>query len=362
MTDEGPRLPPARDLGRTTLGVAFLVGMIVGTLWIIRPFLGPTIWATTIVVASWPLMQIVERWLGGRRALSTLCMTVLLVLCFVIPLTFTIVVIAVNVDVIVAWVTSLGSLSLPQPPAWLERVPLVGATLAAQWRDIVSAPGDLATRFAPYARTGVGWLLGLVGGVAGLAVDLLIIVAVSAYLYARGEEAAEFLRRFAHRLAGPRGERSVALAGGAIRGIAQGVIVTALIQALLAGLGLAAAGVPFAPVLTAVGVVLGIAQVGTLPVLAPAVGWLYWTAHPAWATALLVWTVFVVSIDNVIRPLLIRRGADLPLPLIFAGVLGGILGFGIIGIFIGPVVLAVSYALLVDWIESGGAESAPPSS
>jgi predicted PurR-regulated permease PerM len=138
-----------------------------------------------------------------------------------------------------------------------------------------------------------------------------------------------------------------------------GVVVTALIQGLLAGLGLVVTGVPFAAILTVVCVFLAIAQIGVLPVLACAVAWMYWTGSPAWATGLLVWTLFVVSIDNVLRPVLIRRGADLPLPLIFAGVLGGIVGFGIVGIFIGPVVLGVTYTLLVDWVKGGETTAAP---
>jgi predicted PurR-regulated permease PerM len=135
--------------------------------------------------------------------------------------------------------------------------------------------------------------------------------------------------------------------------VALGVIVTALVQALLAGLGLAVAGIPFAGLLTALIVLLTIAQLGPLPVLGPAVVWLYWKDDLVWATALLVWTLVVGSIDNVLRPFLIRKGANLPLPLIFIGVLGGLISFGIIGIFVGPVVLAVTYTLLVDWVQSG---------
>lgn len=360
MVDESERVTPTRDLARTTLGVAFLAAMIVGTLWIIRPFLGAAIWATTIVVATWPVMLTLQGRLGGRRTLAVLAMTLLMLLCFIIPLALAVTVIVVNVDPIVAWVTSLGTLGLPPPPAWLERVPLVGRTIAARWAEIVSAPGDVAADIAPYARTAVGWFVSLVGGAARLAVELLLIVVIAACLYARGERAAEFACRFAHRLAGPRGERSVGLAGGAIRSIALGVVVTAIVQALLAGIGLAVAGVPFAAVLTAVTVLLAIAQIGTLPVLGPAVAWLYWKGDAGWATGLLVWTVFVVSIDNVLRPVLIRRGADLPLLLIFAGVLGGVIGFGIIGIFIGPVVLAVTYTLLLDWMDRGAADTPSP--
>jgi len=116
--------------------------------------------------------------------------------------------------------------------------------------------------------------------------------------------------------------------------------------------GGAVTGVPFAGLLTAAIVLLTIAQIGPLPVLLPAVAWLYWTDNVSLAGVLLVWTVVVAGIDNVIRPFLIRKGADLPLLLIFAGVIGGMFGFGIIGIFIGPVILAVSYTLLLDWMNS----------
>jgi predicted PurR-regulated permease PerM len=138
-----------------------------------------------------------------------------------------------------------------------------------------------------------------------------------------------------------------------------GVIGTALVQCALAGLGLAVVGIPYAGVLTAVMFLLGVAQVGPIPVMLAAVAWLYWKGLATLATVLLVWTVFVGTIDNVLRPLLIRRGAGLPLLLVFAGVIGGIIGFGIIGLFIGPVLLAVSYTLLVDWIAEPAPETAP---
>jgi predicted PurR-regulated permease PerM len=342
-----------RDLARTTLGVGFLAAMIVGTLWVLRPFLAAAIWAVTIVVATWPIMLAVQARLGGRRPVAVMVMTVVFLLGLIVPLSGAIVVVLVNADVIVGWATSLASLTFPAPPGWLERVPLVGPRLLAKWHEVAASPGEFSAGLAPYARIIVSWLVGLAGSIARLLVEFVLIVAIAAFLYARGEGAADFVRRFAHRLAGERGERSVGLAGRAIRGVALGVIVTALVQAVLAGLGLAVAGVPFAALLTAVIVLLTIAQIGPLPVLVPAVAWLYWKNDPVWATVLLVWTLVVSSIDNVLRPFLIRKGADLPLVLIFAGVLGGLVGFGFIGIFVGPVVLAVTYTLVVDWIQSG---------
>jgi predicted PurR-regulated permease PerM len=144
----------------------------------------------------------------------------------------------------------------------------------------------------------------------------------------------------------------VVLAGQAIRAVALGVVVTAIVQSTAAGIGLAVSGVPYVTVLTAVIFMLCIAQLGPVLVLAPAVAWLYWSGDPVWGTVLLVWTVFVGVLDNVLRPILIKRGADLPLLLIFAGVIGGLVSFGIIGLFVGPVVLAVTYRLLESWVAN----------
>jgi predicted PurR-regulated permease PerM len=141
------------------------------------------------------------------------------------------------------------------------------------------------------------------------------------------------------------------LASQAIRGVALGVVLTALAQSLLAGLGLAIAGVPFAGMLTAVMLLLCLAQVGPMLVLVPATIWVYWSGDNLWGTLLLVWTLFVGTLDNFLRPFLIKQGADLPLLLIFAGVIGGLLSLGLLGIFVGPVVLAVAYTLLEAWVN-----------
>jgi predicted PurR-regulated permease PerM len=191
-----------------------------------------------------------------------------------------------------------------------------------------------------------------------LFVEFLLTVLLAAILYAGGETAANGVCRFAGRLAGQQGEEAVMLAGRAVRGVALGVVVTAMVQAVLGGIGLAVAGVPFASVLTAVMFILSIIQVGPVPVLLPAVGWLYWSGHPVAGTLLLVWTVVAGNLDNVLRPILIRKGADLPMLLILAGSIGGLIAFGIIGLFIGPVLLAVTYTLLTAWIEGEKVEPA----
>jgi predicted PurR-regulated permease PerM len=152
---------------------------------------------------------------------------------------------------------------------------------------------------------------------------------------------------------------AVRLAGQAIRSVALGVVVTAVAQSVLGGAGLALVGVPFAPVLTAVMFMLCLAQIGPGPVLIPAVIWMYYASDALWATVLLAFTVVTLTMDNFLRPLLIRRGADLPLPLILAGVIGGMIAMGLLGIFLGPTVLAIAYTLLNAWMAENDEVDGP---
>jgi predicted PurR-regulated permease PerM len=184
-----------------------------------------------------------------------------------------------------------------------------------------------------------------------LFLQFLLVVAIAAIMFARGERAAAGVLRFSRRLAGERGETTALLAGHAIRGVALGVVVTAIAQSLLGGLSLAVVGFPFAPVLTAVMFILCLAQVGPGLVLLPAVVWMYWSGETVWGTVLVGFSVVTLTMDNFLRPVLMRRGADLPMLLMFAGVLGGLIAFGLLGIFIGPTVLAVAYTLLNAWID-----------
>jgi predicted PurR-regulated permease PerM len=330
------------------LCLAVLIG---ASVWVLRPFLPALVWATMLVVATWPLMRRVQTALGGSRPLAVLVMTLALLVVFAIPLLLAIGTVVDAAPDLIEWSRTAAGLAVPAPPGWLGKLPLVGVRLAERWEEIAALQrSELSERLAPYVRPAVLWFVGQVGSLGLLFVHVMLTAILAAILYARGESAAAGLTAFFRRLAGPRGEHVVELAGRAIRGVALGVIGTAVLQSALAGLGLAVAGVPYAGVLTALMFLLGVAQVGPVPVLLGAVAWLYWTGVASHAMALLVWTVIVGPIDNVLRPLLIRRGGGLPLLLVFAGVLGGIIAFGIIGLFIGPVVLAVSYTLLVDWI------------
>jgi predicted PurR-regulated permease PerM len=340
------------DIATATLGVLFIGVLIIASLWILQPFLAATIWATMVVVATWPLLLRLQAILWNSRALAVTVMTLMFLLLFVVPMALAIGTIMQNSDQIAEWTKHIANFRIPPPPEWVSRLPFFGSHAAAAWQQAIdSGGGELMEKLAPHAEAIIKWATSKFGSIGLLIVQFLLTVIIAAVMYAGGETAAAALKRFGRRLAGPRGESTVVLAGQAIRGVALGVGVTAVVQSALGGIGLAIVGIPFAGLLTAVMLMLCIAQLGPGLVLIPAVIWVYWSGDTGWGTFLLIWSVIVGTMDNFLRPMLIKLGADLPLLLILAGVIGGLFAFGLVGIFVGPVVLAVSYKLLGEWIS-----------
>ena len=338
-----------------------LGALIAASFWIIRPFVVAAVWATTVAVATWPILLRMQSWLGGRRSLAVTVMTIALTLILIAPLYIAVITIEGNLDQISGWSKWLATAAQSGPPYWIEAIPIIGPRVAAHWRELAgSDPGQISGYLLPWIRTLGLWFLSQVGSLGLLLLQFLLTVIIAAILYAKGEAAARGIRSFVGKLVGPEeGVKAVELAALAVRGVALGIVVTAIAQSVFAGIGLAVAGVPFAAFLTALMFVLAIAQIGPAPVLIGAVIWTYSRNGVIWGTGLLVWSIFCGTFDNVLRPMLIKRGADLPLLLIFAGVIGGLIGFGVIGLFIGPVVLAVAYTLMVDWVSEADMVSSP---
>jgi predicted PurR-regulated permease PerM len=349
-----------RDLTRVVLSVLGIGALIAGSLWVLRPFIGPLLWATTIAVATWPVMLKIQSVLGGRRGAAVAVMVVMLLLAVFVPLFVAVETIMEQTDRVLEFGRALPTLRLPPPPPWLDSVPLVGSRASTRWAEFAALPPDeLAQRFAPYIRNAVSWFAAQAGTVGGMLVHFLLTVLITAILYVKGEAGTESVRRFFRRLSAERGDAIVTLSGKAIRAVALGIVVTALLQTAIAAIGLYVDHVPFAGFLVAVVFVFCIAQIGPLLALIPPIVWLYAIGSPVRGTVLLVVALFAQAIDNIVRPVLIRRGADLSLLLILPGVIGGLLWLGIIGLFIGPVILAVTSTLLEQWVAAGLGESAP---
>lgn len=347
------------DITRTTLAVLFIAVLAAGSFWILHPFLSAILWAAIIVVATWTVMLRVQAWCGGRRWVAVTVMTAALLLVFFLPFTIAELSIFERADEIVAWVRSLSTFSIAQPPEWVARIPLIGAHIDHRWRELSTLqPEVLSSQLTPYVKKIVTWFMAKAGNVGILLLNFLFTVIIAAILYTNGEKAAQGMRLVANRLAGRMGDEAVVLAGQAVKGVALGVVLTALVQSVLGGIGLAVAGIPATVILTGIMFLLCVAQLGPFLVLIPSVIWLYWSGQPFWGTALLAWSIPVLILDNIMRPILIKKGADLPLVLIFAGVIGGLIAFGVVGLFIGPVLLAVTYTLLQSWVSAGRIEVA----
>jgi len=359
-SDKGPKVATdgavrvSQDVTRTTLQV-LSIGILIGAVaWIIRPFITSMIWAGMIVVTTWPILLPLQARLKNKRWIAVTIMTITLLLIVVVPILLAIAVIIKGTDDAYIWVRSLSTFTVPPPPEWLGGIPLAGPRLADSWRQFaVTSPEEVFTYLAPYARQALSFFVAQAGSVGMVVLQFFLTVIIAAILYAKGEATSAGINSFVRRLAGQQGEAVMLLAEKSIRGVALGVVVTAIIQATVGGIGLVVTGVPAAALLTAVMFMLCLAQIGPALVLVPVLIWVYWKDGALWGTVLLVFVLLAVTLDNFVRPVLIRKGADLPLVMIFAGVIGGLVAFGFIGLFIGPVVLAVAHTLLKAWISGG---------
>ena len=340
-----------RDITHTILYILFIFLLLASTFWILHPFLGAIAWASIVVIASWPILEKLKARLGKKRRFAVFLMSLLLLLVVLIPLMLAVLTIANNTSSIATKVKSIPSVSLPSPPKWIRSIPFAGSKITDKWEGFAALDSDQRIALLiPYVKTALQWFVARAGSTGLVVVNFLLTIIISIILYAKGEIFREGLLTFARRLAGQQGEEIAILAAKATRAVVLGVVVTALIQTAIGGIGLLLAGVPAPGLLTAIMLILCLAQLGPMLVMIPSVIWIYWSGHPALGTVLLILSICAGTIDNFLRPLLIKRGIDLPLLLIFTGVIGGLIGFGIIGLFIGPVILAVSYRLLQAWV------------
>ena len=345
------------DVTHTTLSVMFLALLGLASYWILRPFLTSMLWATIVSVAVWPQLLRLEAALGRRRGLAVAIVTIAFLAIVFAPVTAALVTIVRHASSLSADIGSFETVEVPAPPAWLNDVPVAGARLVDRWKHFASlAPPDRTAALTPYVQTALQWFALTAGGIGSMLLQFLLTAIISALLLSKGETVRDGILRFARRLAGQPGHDAAQLAARAIRGVVIGILGTALLQTAIGGAGLYIAGVPAAGLLSAVMLFLCLAQIGPMLVLIPAVAFVYWSGHSGWGTVLLVFSLVAGTIDNVIRPILIRRGADLPLVLIFAGVIGGLIAFGVVGLFIGPVVLSIAYTLLATWTAQDPSE------
>ena len=333
-----------------TLALVALALIIVGCFLVLRPFLTAVLWAVILAVTLWPLQtRLVTRM---RPSLAAL-VTVLLVTIFLLaPFAIVFSEIADNSARVAAWLKQALETGPPEPPAWVAHLPVIGERAASYWgsfaHDTAKLVAELRRFVEPMQRAIVTGGAVVLGGLLQLTLSILI-----AYFVLRdGAALGERVRIAADRLAGDRGLRLARSCEATVRGVVIGILGTALAQGLLAGIGFWIAGVAAAPLLGFATFLLSPVPIGPPLIWAPVGIVLLTQGHVGWGVFVLVWGALVVSsIDNVIKPLIISRGSALPFILVFLGVLGGVVAFGFIGVFLGPVLLALGYSLVVEWSQ-----------
>lgn len=340
--------------------IAALSLLAIGVVIVLRPFFTALLWAMVLTFSTWPLYARLERSLGHRRWLSALLMTLMLALALVLPLAFLSTTIAEHATRALDLVRSLIEQGPPAPPSWIVNLPIVGDEIAKSWTELAADSNRFAEFIRPYLLLLRSWAIASGLAVGGGVIEISLSLVVAYFLYRDGAVLVVQAEILGRRVVGDRAQHLIGVASSTIRGVVYGILGTSLIQGILATLGYAIVGVPGALFLGFVTFFLAFLPSGPPLVWAPIAFWLVSRGDTGWAVFMVVWGIVVVgSIDHFLKPVLISRESSLPILLVFFGVVGGALGFGVIGAFLGPVLLAVAFSLLRDWTELIRANTPP---
>ena len=359
------RVPqPARPSGRIperVLSASLLVGLAIGCVMVLMPFLSAILWGAILVFSTWPIFEWLRDHLRLGNRVTALLMVLLTTVLIVMPVAIAAPAGVDDVNALARSVQQVLERGLPSAPAWLYGVPLVGPTLSDYWNSWAADLSVAVAFFSPYfgmvAENGLKILLGVAGGLA----QFLIALLVSFFFWASGDRLKVQVDRLAERIAGQQAARLVAVTGATVRGTVYGILGTAVVQGLLTMFGLWVSGVPRPLLLGLIAGLLSVLPIGAPVIWIPASIWLLSTGSTAWGIVLAAYGLFIISgSDNVIRPYFIARGADLPFLLTILGVLGGALAFGLLGLFLGPVLLGVGFTLVMEFANPVDDPAAPP--
>ena len=327
-----------------------LAGIAIGCVLVLLPFLSAILWAGILVFSTWPVFAWIRQHLHLGNGWAAGLMVLLTAVLIVLPLGLAAPAGAEDVSLLRASLEKTLEAGLPTAPHWVAGIPVAGPTLADYWNQWAADLSEMVNFFRPYfgmmAESGLKVMLGIAGGL----VQFLMALLVAFFFWAAGDVLADYVHRIMRRIAGNRSARLVAVTGATIRGTVYGILGTALVQGLLTTFGLFVSGVPRPLLLGAIAGLLSVLPIGAPVVWIPASLWLLGTGHTGWGIFLGAYGLFIISgSDNVIRPYFIARGAHLPFLLTILGVLGGALAFGLLGIFLGPVLLGVGFTLVAEF-------------
>lgn len=360
------RAPSTAIMSDTLLRIGLTALLVYACARIALPFIGILLWSVVMAVMLYPLHAWLSARIGNRW--SALLIGLVGVVVILVPLVIVATSLASSISSLITGLQNQ-TLTLPPPPPRLAEVPLVGQRLTETWAlAAANAPAAIA-QYGQTLRKAVSWLLALAGRLAAGELSFVISFAIAAVLVAYGKSAIGFARRLLAVVTGAKGrsDRLIALTGATIRGVALGVVGVAAIQALLLGVGFFMIGLPAAGLWTVAALLLGIVQVPATLLTLPIIAYVLMTEATGPAVIFSVWTLFAGLSDNLLKPLMLGRGLEVPMPVILIGVIGGMIADGLLGLFVGPVVLAVGYVLFLEWLgrhvvdaETTVDDAAPP--
>jgi predicted PurR-regulated permease PerM len=329
------------------IGLAFLLAA--ACLLILRPFIPLIAWGIIIAVAAYPAFQRLQKLLGGRGILAAVVFTLALLAVLIIPVVLLADSLIEGVQSVTAHIKS-GAPIIPPPPSTIASWPLIGAPLTRVWLLAARDLSELLKEFAPQIKAALPGVLSATAGLGATVLQLLLSIVVSGVLLANAKAAYEMTRSLFDRLFGERGLELQGLVGSTIRSVTFGIIGVAVIQTAFAALGFLVVGLPAFGLWTVIFLIAAVLQFGAL-VLIPAVIYVFATASTTKAVIFLIWCIIVGLMDNVLKPVLLGRGAQVPIVVVFLGAIGGFVAMGIIGLFVGAIVLSVGCKLFVAWLE-----------
>jgi len=329
--------------------ISVLAIMVVWTFFLIKPFLIPVIWGIIMAVALEPFIAKIGEILGGRKSLASLLFVLVIIAALVIP---TVILIGSSIDTVQTITDNIQdkTLIVPPPPQKVADWPMIGESVYKVWQLASTNLEGAIKQFAPQIKSAAGTLLGSVsGGIFGLFM-VIISTCIAGVFLAKTEECSRVADQIVTRVAGKKGSEITTLATATIRGVMQGVVGVAVIQAILSTVGMLVVGVPATGLWALLVLVCAVIQLPPILILGPVSAYVFSVADTTTAVIFLVWVLIVSASDGILKPLLMGRGVDIPMLVILIGALGGMMLSGIIGLFVGAVVLAIMYTLFMAWI------------
>jgi len=360
MRDKPENFDLARLQGRiidTVIRIAIIFALVVWCYDILKPFLYPIVWGVIIAVATNSSYKKLQSMLGGREKFAAVVMTLIMLTVLIVP------VVALTggmVDGIYLLAEEIrtGTLKIPPPPESVSSWPLVGAQIDSLWRSASDNIADVLHNFAPQLKAAGGWLLSMAADAGFAVLKFIASVIVAGILLAFSGSSVRAVKAFATRLAGDKGVEFVEIAAKTVNGVTRGILGVALIQATLSGFAFLVVDIPAAGLWAFFVLLFAIIQIGIFPVTIPAVIYVLSRSEPVTAFIFLVFIIIVSVMDNVLKPLLMGKGALVPIPIIFLGAIGGFIASGIIGLFTGAIILSIGYTLYQSWLSDGDATTA----